>query len=167
MPIFKDTSGKEWTVAIDAPTIMAVREAADPEFMKGDIDATFSRLESDPVVLCNVIYAICRGQAATAGVAMEAFYLRVIGDTIDAATEALQEAILSFIPRRQRELMTLCAAKTNKVRELGLKLAVTKISDPDLEQKVVDELERRLDGILAEITNPTTSPSSASSSPAS
>jgi hypothetical protein len=105
---FRDNAGQEWELRIDAPTIMRIREECDPQFMLGDESSdgnTYVRMQQDPALLCRVIYILCGKQRLERGVNEEEFYLQVMGDAIDSATDALLKSILSFIPRRARALL--------------------------------------------------------------
>lgn len=166
MASFNDNSGKEWEVRLDAPTIMRIRGECDPRFMlEGDgEDNTYQRLQTDPVLLCRVIFHACHKQRGERQISEETFYFDVIGDAIDAATDALLKAMQSFTPRRMRELLGAFAAKQTRIRQLVTEKALARLNDPGLEEALVAMVDKQIDAAFAESLTP---PSSATSSPAS
>jgi hypothetical protein len=166
MATFKDTAGREWQVAIDAPKIMRIREDCDSKFLlsDGERDNTYERLLADPVLLCRVIFLLCHKEIADRSLSEEEFYLGVIGDAIDAATEAMLKAIISFTPRRTREVLEVCAAKTEKFQQLAVAKALAKINDPTLEARLMEKIDADLTQALDQILTP---PASASNTAAS
>jgi hypothetical protein len=170
MATFKDNKGRDWEIAIDAPKIMALRADCDPKFLLNDDDQenTFSRLQADPVLLCRAIFVLCKKQRETREITEEEFYLDVIGDAIDAATDAMLQAIINFTPRRTRELLELSAAKANLIRQRATDMALDRINDPQLVDTVVQRIGAEMDAKLQELTRPssaTNAPASAASAP--
>lgn len=153
MATFKDAKDREWDVRIDAPAIIAVRDECDPKFMQDTKDEnTYTRLAGDPVLLCRVIFVLCGEQRATKNVSEADFYASLAGDAIDAATDALLKAIVSFTPKRSRELLEVSAAKTAKIRQIATDRALAKISEPELEEKLLTMIDAEIDRLLAGVT---------------
>ena len=150
MATFKDTAGREWMVAIDAPSIMRIRETCDPQFMLNDANEnnTYSRMQEDPVVLCRVLFELCLKQRQERDISEEAFYLGIIGDVIDDATAALLKAILSFSPRRTRELLEAFADKETRIQHLLSQTALDKIKDPQIEERMLTAAKARIDAAI-------------------
>lgn len=167
MPTFKDKAGREWSLSLDAPKIMRIREECDPRFLlnDGDEENTFDRLDADSVLLCRVVFLLCSEGREKHGVSEEQFYSDVIGDgdSIDAAVSAMLEAILSFSRGRTRTVLETLARKQQKVQQLLVEKVLTKINDPALEERIVAEAEARIDEVLG---SHLTRPSSATNSPA-
>ncbi len=157
MATFKDAEKREWQIRLDAPTVLAIREAGDEDFLKGDPADTVGRMESDPVLLCGVIYCCCKKQCIERGLDQEAFYLGVVGDAIDAAAEALMQALLFFIRGRDRELMKARSEKQKRIIKLATAKALEKINDPDLEAKAVAQIEEKMDEAIRQLSTPQTS----------
>jgi hypothetical protein len=147
MASFKDNAEREWEITIDAPSILRIREDCDPKFLlnDGDEDNTYRRLQADPVILCRVIFLLCTKQRAERNVTEEDFYLNVIGDAIDSATDAMLKAIVSFTPRRTRQLLGAFAAREDAIRQRAIERAIEKVNDPELERKVLAEVDRLFD----------------------
>jgi hypothetical protein len=166
MASFKDNAGREWTIAIDAPTILTIREECDPLFMleSAKSASTYERLESDPATLCRVIYCLCDEQRKERGISEASFYGEVIGDAIDAATDALLKAIISFSPRRQRKLLEAAAGMRERIQRKGIDTILAKIAEPEVEEAIMASVSQEIEKAMAKILS--TPQSSASRSPA-
>lgn len=170
MPSFKDARQREWLVALDAPTIRLVRQECHVD-LGGTDGSEFNRLAEDPVLLVDVLWVICREQAGKQNLAAEEFGRSLVGDPIDAATAALEQAWHSFFPQRKRSLLLSLSAKNAAIRLKAEELTRAKIDDPELEQRVVAAMEakltREVESLLTQLNGPTSSPaSSASARPA-
>lgn len=169
MASFTDNKQRQWDIAIDAPSILRIREDCDPRFLLNDDedDNTYTRMQTDPVLLCRVIFLLCAKQRTERSVTEEDFYLNVIGDAIDDATEAMLEAIKSFIPRRMREWVVASAAKATKLKQMGIEKALAKINDPALEEKMLESLDQAMDAeverMLTQLLSATNSPAGSAS----
>lgn len=153
MPSFQDEKKREWTIRLDALLIEQVREDCDPKFLLGEPTETLTRLDEDPVLLCNTIWVLCRDQARERGIEQADFYSHVIGDSIDAAADALVKAAVSFTRGRQRELLTVGAAKNDKLRTLVSSRALATLNDPTLEDRVAAAIDAEIAKILTPLGN--------------
>ncbi|MCC6579869.1 MAG: hypothetical protein IT440_05460 [Phycisphaeraceae bacterium] len=141
MRLFTDNAGRQWTVVINVDTIKRVRGLVGVNLLevigprkKDDAEGDLlSRLSSDPILLCDVLYAVCKPEADTRNVTDEDFGRAMAGDAIDQATTALLEELVGFFPQSKR-------------RVLGK--ALTRLRD--LESRVLDVAERRLDDLRIE-----------------
>lgn len=174
MATFKDAQDREWKVALeDARQIQRIREECDPDFLKNDFangadDNTFARLQSDPVLLCRVIFLLCEKQRVERGISEEGFYLGVIGDAIESATNALLAAIKAFYPRRIRELLEVFADQ-DILRQQAVEKAAARISDPELRAEIQQAMENQIDlgfkTLMTQLSSATTTPGSSESPP--
>ncbi len=168
MASFKDKNGKEWILALDAPTIKAVRSACTVD-LAGLDGAAYEALVNDAVLLVDVLWVICREQAQRDGVTDVQFGRALVGDAIEAATSAMLESIADFFQGKKKELLVAIAAKNAKLREIGVAVALAKLNDPELEKQIVAGMEAQMDQtILDQLTRfkkPTDSPDSSESPP--
>jgi len=98
MRTFADNAGRTWTVAINVGAIKRVRGLLDVDLLGVVEGKLIERLICDPVLLCDVIYAVCQPAADAAGVSDIDFGKAMAGDAIEHATKALLEEIVSFSP---------------------------------------------------------------------
>lgn len=178
MPTFKDANDREWTIKLDAPTILRVRSATCDvpacKHLQGygctgvdlaDLEGKAQlQLRRDVVLLVNTLYLLCQPEAQRQGISDEQFGACLVGDAIRRATIAMDEAIADFFPEETRTILRAITAKDAEVRQLGMERALARINDPKLAEQFVAAMEAQLD---EEVKNLLTPSSSATSSPAS
>jgi hypothetical protein len=101
------------------------------------------QLIRDPVLLCDVVYAVCKPEAdaATPRVSDEEFGKSMAGDAIEAATQAVLDELISFCPSpRDRANLGRVLQATNRVldkaRDLTEKRIETLTSESELDKLV-------------------------------
>ena len=97
MPKFKDTNGREWSVAINVGTLTKANEFAGVNLYDFQ---SLVMLSTDPIALCRVLYSVC--DAESAGVSYETFADNFNGDALEAASDSLVKAVLEFMPADKR-----------------------------------------------------------------
>lgn len=161
---FVDATGREWAVEVNVATIKRVRSLAGVNLLEVVEGELIERLSGDPVLLCDVLCAVCRPQAQREDVSDEAFGEGLAGDAIAEATAALIEGLVAFFPEPRRRLLEKAAAKYRQVQTKALAMVETKLDSPGFET----ELMRRLETELARETSndsSTASPESSASIP--
>jgi len=66
------------------------------------------------------------------------------GNAIDDATGALLEALLNYFPESRRRLLRKAAEKQKMIEMRGLIAIEKRLDDPNLVDKIVEDLERKL-----------------------
>lgn len=98
MKTFTDNAGRTWTIAINVDAIKRVRGLLDVNLLEVVEGTLIERLVRDPVLLCDVVYAVCKPEADSQGVSDEEFGRAMAGDAIEHATKALLEELVGFSP---------------------------------------------------------------------
>jgi len=101
MKTFNDNAGRTWTVAINVNAIKRVRSLLDVNLLEVIEGELLEQLIRDPVLLCDVVYAVCKPEADEKNVTDQEFGRSMAGDAIDQATKALLEELVGFSPSRQ------------------------------------------------------------------
>lgn len=165
MAKFKDHGGQEWTISLDAPQIAKLR--AEAEINLASLDGkVYDDLAEDPVKLVEVLWVLCSDEASRRSPAIDyvKFAQGLRGDALELACDALVEAITDFFPQRKREMLTAIASKNKKIREIGIQKIMDQINDPKLEERVIAELdgriERAVNSVLTQSSSATSSPDS-------
>jgi hypothetical protein len=156
---FTDAKGRDWTLAINNGSIKAVRQKCDVD-LADPTYATLNKMASDFVLLVDVLWVLCEQQAANKQppVSPEDFGEALVGDPIDAACAAMEEAIAGFFPRQKRLLLQQASAKARQAREKGEELALTKLSGLDMaafERATEARLEAEIQAALTRLSSPT------------
>ena len=152
MHSFKDNAGRTWSVAVNVATIKRVRglvtDADDCQkpvdlmaMVEGDL---LKRLYTDPVLLVDVLYAVCKPEVDKAEVTDVEFGEAMAGDAIDLGTAALIEEIIDFFPsRRDRERARKVMAKFQETVDRVQDALDLKAESPALQR----ELDRIVDSV--------------------
>ena len=140
---FKDNAGRTWTVDINVATLKRVRGLTGVDLMQVIEGTLIEKLIRDPVLLCDVVYAVCKPEAdaATPRVSDEEFGKSMAGDAIEAATQAVLDELISFCPSpRDRANLGRVLQATNRVldkaRDLTEKRIQTLTSESELDKLV-------------------------------
>jgi hypothetical protein len=146
MKTFRDKAGREWSVAVNVTALKAVKELCELDLMNVVLDGgdLIQRLQADPVLLCNVLYAVCRRECKDRSVTDEQFGELMDGDVLASATEALLDEIVNFSPPARRPALKMWAEKRTTLEEMVMKRVEAEINDPHLVDKVMAEMEARL-----------------------
>lgn len=168
MPSFKDNSGREWLLTLDGPKIGMLKRELLVDFGKID-DAVYQKLDDDPELFVNVLWALCREQAQAAAITSEQFGVSLVGDAVEHAANALIAAVCDFFPNRKRTLLKTLAAKREHLTGLAMDKAMERLNDPNLEAKLLAMMDAETNAKLAKILTPkdsaTNSPASSASAP--
>ena len=121
---FKDKDGRGWQVLIDVGQIELVRDVLQVD-LYGLFSDEAKRLFSDPVLLVDVLFVLCRNQAETRKMSDVDFGRSFDGDTLEAAADALLEEVLNFFPSSRRRVLR---ATVDKSRELATTMQETAIA---------------------------------------
>jgi len=102
------------------------------------------RLSSDPVLLVDVLYAVCKPQADKQNITDEDFGEAMAGDAIEHATTALLEEIVDFFPATKRLVMQKILSASRRFGDAARKKLEAELNN-GFESRVVSELERLSD----------------------
>jgi len=127
MKTFTDNAGRTWTVAVNVDAVKRVKDLVGVDFMEfvegGDL---LERVIRNPVVLCDVLYAVCKPEADEKGVSDTDFGRAMGGAAITGAREALLEEIVGFFheegPTIRRQADKLLAAYRKVLTAVNLKI---------------------------------------------
>ena len=100
MKSFTDNTGRTWTLVVNVATVKRVRALCGVdlnsviEVEDGKPSAKLlERLSSDPVLLVDVLYAVCKPECDQRNVSDEDFGAAMAGDAIEQATAALLDEV--------------------------------------------------------------------------
>ncbi len=142
MKTFTDNTGRTWSIAINVGAVKRVRSGLDVNLLDAVEGKLIERLVSDPVLLCDVIFALCQHEAEACGITDEQFGQAMAGDAIDSATSALMEELVDFFPSGKRQVLTKALAKLKAFETKAIELASKRLDDPALEQQLNLALEQ-------------------------
>jgi hypothetical protein len=141
MKTFTDNAGRTWTLAINVDVLKRVRGLVDVNLLDIIDGKLIERLYRDPVLLCDVVYAVCKPEADAKSVSDEDFGRAMAGDAIEQATKALLEELVGFSPSpRDRANLQRVLETTWRVMDKARDLVEARLATVDAEQIVAQAL---------------------------
>jgi hypothetical protein len=141
MRTFKDNAGRTWTVTVNVDAVKRVRSLLDVNLLEVVDGKLIERLAADPVLLCDVLYALVKPDADAKQVTDQDFGRGMAGDAIDLATTALLEELVDFFPQGKRRLLQKALAKLKDWEAKALGVAERKLDSPELEAQFENALK--------------------------
>ena len=142
MKTFKDNADRTWTVTVNVDSIKRVRSLLSIDLMEAVEGKLIERLIGDPVLLCDVIYCVCKEDADAKGITDEEFGRAMAGDAIELATTALLEELVDFFPQGKRQLLRKALAKLETLQETMLAVVSERLDSPELDAQLLAELQK-------------------------
>lgn len=150
MKSFTDNAGRTWMLSVNVAAIKRVRALCGVDLnsiVEMDVNGEpntklLERLSSDPVLLVDVLYAVCKPEADSKGVSDIAFGEAMAGDAIEAATNALLDEVIDFFPEAKRKAFQKILSATRRFEAIAKKRMETILADEKFEEKLVSEMER-------------------------
>jgi hypothetical protein len=139
---FKDNADRTWTVTVNVDAIKRVRSLLNIDLMEAVEGKLIERLIGDPVLLCDVIYCVCKENADAKGITDEEFGRSMAGDAIELATTALLEELVDFFPQGKRQLLRKALAKLETLQETMLAVVSERLDSPELDAQLLAELRK-------------------------
>lgn len=162
MRTFRDQTGRDWNLSINVGAVKRVRAELQIDLLtvvdpKADL---LERLGSDPVLVVDLLYILCKPQADERGISDEQFgEMMGGGDTVLQANRAFLGELADFFPDPvKRRGMTTLIEKMGQLETKALALAERRMAAIDLDQ--ILETAMKSDGEPS-----TSSPDSSASSP--
>jgi len=138
---FKDSAGRSWTLQIHVEAIKRVRGLIQVDLLDLAEGKLIERLASDPILLCDVVYAVIKPDADAISVSDVDFGRAMGGDCLEAATTALLEELADFFPSSKRQILRMALIKFRDVDAKILALAEKRMSSPALTARIDQLLE--------------------------
>ena len=140
MHTFQDTQGRTWSVTINVDSIRRVRSLLNINLLDALDGSLLERLVTDPVLLCDILFALVQPEAEARQVTDEDFGRALGGDVLDYATTALLEELVDFFPSGKRTVFRMALEKLKKLEGIALETATKRLESDELEQKMTAAL---------------------------
>ena len=144
MRTFKDSEGREWIVGVTVDTVKRVRGTLDVDLLEAASGDVFMRLASDPILLCDVLYVVCKPQADERQISDEDFGRSLNGDVIEKATDAFLEELIDFFPQGRRKVMRRLKERSTELTDRAMESILKRADDPAIEEMMEAEIEKAL-----------------------
>jgi hypothetical protein len=142
MKTFTDSAGRTWTLALTIDAVKRVKSLLDVNLLEleaGD-PPLLTRLGTDVILLCDVIFALVKPQADAAGVSDQEFAAALGGDVVLAAQTAFYEELVDFFRKLGRGDLAKAVDAQRRMIDLAVARIETRIDRLDLEAAVESTL---------------------------
>ena len=140
---FQDTADREWNLDITIGVARKIKQELKVDLSRIVDGKVFIELSCNRETLAGVLWLLVESQAERAGVTPEDFATSLGGDALDAAMDALREAIIRFTPRHQREAVRALFDKTMMAQDAS-GLAATTWIEANAEALVTAKIEEAI-----------------------
>jgi hypothetical protein len=140
MHTFNDTLGRTWTVTINVDAIRRVRSLLNIDLLDAIEGKLLERLVADPVLLCDILFALIQPEADAKQVSDEDFGRALGGEVLDHATTALLEELVDFFPSGRRQVFRKALEKLKQLEGIALQTATRRLESSELEQQMAAAL---------------------------
>ncbi|RPI60585.1 MAG: hypothetical protein EHM48_06995 [Planctomycetaceae bacterium] len=160
MKTFKDNEAREWNVEVNVDSVKRVKSLLDVNLADITEDLV-KQLSEDPIMLCDVVYVLCKPQADQRNVTDEQFGRSMAGDSIEAAAVALMEELVNFTRNPARRAMwRKVLDKQKRIEAMGVE-TVEQYIDSDkldklLQEKLVQVINERVQKSMEQNPTPST-----------
>ena len=148
MHSFTDSKGRPWQLELNVDVIEQVKAECGVNLLDvADPDSNLLKeLVTFPPLVAKLIFAAVADQAKLKEVDDREFRRSMNGDTLQAAHEALLDEVILFSPKHRRSLLQAVREKQSEVEEAGVKLAMDRLTDPELTRQALEQMLRQWGG---------------------
>lgn len=143
MHAFTDSEGRAWMLALTIGSAKRVRALLDVDLLElcapgegKDALPLLTRLGTDVMLLCDVIFALLKPQADEQGVSDEQWALAMGGDAILKAQKAFYEEMVDFFHRLGRRDVEKAARKQQQMIELAVQAGEKRLEEIEPDKEV-------------------------------
>ena len=140
MTTFNDTQGRTWTISINVDAIRRVRSLLNVNLLDAVDGKLLEQLVVDPVLLCDILFALVKPEADARNVTDEDFGRALGGDALDHATTALLEGLADFFPSAKAAVFRQAIEKLRALEKLALDTAAKRLASGELERRMREQL---------------------------
>ena len=177
MKTFRDTSGREWAIAVDVGAIKRVMKAPIEhlgEPLKVNLLALvepesnlLKKVVEYPPLVCDIAYALCKPQCDEKNISDEDFGRAMGGDVLEKVLDLVLEETVDFFPQGRRVVLKRVLEKSQTFAEKARALTTARLAAGDLDAAIDAVLELELQKLQAVQTTGTGTASSLPASSAS
>ena len=145
---FTDTKERVWDVELNVRQMKRVRDALGIDLVNviqagkdGAVATdTLDRVANDPILLVDILWVLCEGQAKLAGVTDDDFGSSLAGDSISDATRAFLDELVDFFPGARRLFLKKAVDLARKYETENLEVLEKALASPEFEERLKTSL---------------------------
>lgn len=141
---FTDTKERVWDVELNVRQMKRVRDVLGIDLVNviqagkdGAVATdTLDRVANDPILLVDILWVLCEGQAKTAGVTDDDFGSSLAGDSISDATRAFLDELVDFFPGARRLFLKKAVDLARKFETENAQMLEKALASPEFEERL-------------------------------
>ena len=145
---FTDTKERVWDVELNVRQMKRVRDALGIDLVNviqagkdGAVATdTLDRVANDPILLVDILWVLCEGQAKAAGVTDDDFGSSLAGDSISDATKAFLDELVDFFPGARRLFLKKAVDLARKFETENAEMLEKALASPEFEERLKTSL---------------------------
>jgi len=146
---FTDTKERVWEVELNVRQMKRVRDILGIDLVNviqagkdGAVATdTLDRVANDPILLVDILWVLCEGQAKAAGVTDDDFGSSLAGDSIADATRAFLDELVDFFPGARRLFLKKAVDLARKYETENLEVLEKALNSPEFEERLKTSLQ--------------------------
>jgi len=144
MPQFTDSQGDGWSLAITIGTAKRAKEHLAVDLLQPleGSPPLLTRLSTDLIFLCDLLFAICQPQAEQRQLTDVQFAERLAGEALQGAHEALMEGLVDFFRQLRRPDVVAAIDKQREVIRRAVELAEQTVQSNEFDRLIDRELQK-------------------------
>ncbi len=143
-PTFTDAAGDKWTIELNVALVQSLRKELDLDLLAIVTDKKIlPRLATDDVLLVDAISLLLSESIETRKLDAEGFARRLFGDTLQAAAEAMVEAVAVFSRPQKRGLIRESWAAMATAETRVTRMALDKL--PEIVDRSIEKARKHLE----------------------
>jgi hypothetical protein len=143
-----DKIGRTWDIEINVTTLSRVRKGLNLNLLELVLpeSALLEKL-SDPILLVDVLYIVCKDQCDEKNVSDEDFGRQLTRDAIDEGWDSILEGVVGFSPRGIRPAHQKVLEKARKFRTMQQQRVEATVAAPEFEAMLDREIEKSMNSL--------------------
>ena len=145
---FTDTKERVWEVELNVRQMKRVRDVLGIDLVNviqagkdGAVATdTLDRVANDPILLVDILWVLCEGQAKAAGVTDDDFGSSLAGDSISDATRAFLDELVDFFPGARWLFLKKAVDLARKYETENLEVLEKALASPEFEERLKTSL---------------------------
>ena len=146
---FTDTKERVWEVELNVRQMKRVRDVLGIDLVNviqagrdGAVATdTLDRVANDPILLVDILWVLCEGQAKAAGVTDDDFGSSLAGDSISDATRAFLDELVDFFPGARRLFLKKAVDLARKYETENAEILEKALNSPEFEERLKTSLQ--------------------------
>ena len=146
---FTDTKERVWDVELNVRQMKRVRDVLGIDLVNviqagkdGAVATdTLDRVANDPILLVDILWVLCEGQAKAAGVTDDDFGSSLAGDSIADATRAFLDELVDFFPGARRLYLRKAVDLARKYERESAEVLQKVLESPEFEERLKTSLQ--------------------------